>query len=264
MYKKLFAYFRINLAEAIQYNFRGFVWTWTDILPSIAVIYFWNKAFETQAIIKGQTRGDLIGYFIVSGIVLALLTSHPEFGLSENINKGAINHFLLRPMSVLRYYFMGEIAYKVNRLRFMIPSLFVLYLISLQVLSHPLKIFFSPLILFVLVNCFIIIFLIKFLIGLSAFWFSEIGWIASITETLTLLLAGILLPIYFFPSWFQTLSSWLPFQFFLYVPVQLILGRLDVSISNIILSQLIWMSVLFFLCQFVWKKGLKVYVAYGG
>ena len=66
------------------------------------------------------------------------------------------------------------------------------------------------------------------------------------------------------PTIVQDIAQYLPFQLFMYYPIQLILGKLTAAqiIQGFVVG-LVWLglSILFF--NFVWRRGVKQYSAVG-
>lgn len=77
-------------------------------------------------------------------------------------------------------------------------------------------------------------------------------------------LAGDTFPLDIFPAAAQTIFRFLPFPYFMFYPIQIYLGRLPTD--QIILTLIImiaWVVVLYKVSTSVFKKGLKIYGAYG-
>ncbi|MCB0118917.1 MAG: ABC-2 family transporter protein, partial [Anaerolineales bacterium] len=71
-------------------------------------------------------------------------------------------------------------------------------------------------------------------------------------------------PLPLMPKLIQDIAQYLPFQLFLYFPIQLILGKL--STDQIILGYVmagVWLVIAIVTFNWVWRQGVKQYSAVG-
>lgn len=257
--------FTIHLHNGLQYKINGFIYTIFDIIPPLISMFFWNKAFDTQTLVNGQTQNQLTTYFLLSAVISSLLIPHPEYELSQQINQGVFSRNLIKPIPIYRYWLWNELSYKWIRFIFTLPSFFVLVWIGFHLTGQPLPLSLSLLQLPLFISMFLVIFNIKFITGLAAVWFTEIRWIIGITELIGLLFSGAILPLDFFPQWYIRLSQFLPFQFFAYIPIKLVQGQIiGTQLTLTIISLVIWLITSFLISSIVLKKAIKSYTAYGG
>src|SRR2546428_76941 len=66
----------------------------------------------------------------------------------------------------------------------------------------------------------------RFLFNIVAFWILEARAVAGFATTIALFFSGSYVPLPFFPEWLQTITTWLPFNGLMNVPVQIFLGKL--------------------------------------
>ena len=105
-------------------------------------------------------------------------------------------------------------------------------------------------------------FLIYFTAGLVAFWFEQARSVIFTISVLSMLLSGAIIPIDLFPSWYQQVSSFLPFPYLVFYPIQAFLGTIS-SFVPVASIGLCWIVVLAGLCTLVWKRGLRHFEATG-
>ncbi|NMC35963.1 hypothetical protein GYA49_02860 [Candidatus Beckwithbacteria bacterium] len=263
--KKIWSLFKIYIQRFLQYRAEGFIWSLVDIVPALAMLFYWNEAFKSQALISGRTKEEILSYYFINAVVAVLIITHPEHDVAFNINKGRLSNFLVKPISYHIIPFTSQVAYKFNRALFALPMYAVVAFLLFQKFTIKLSLHISLGTVIILLLGFILIFLIKYSFGILAFWFSEIGWIIGLEDVLTVVFSGSILPLYMFPQWFQNISNFMPFQFYVYIPVQALLGTYD-SYQQLwfIVSQLVWILLLTLLVRYIWQKGLKKYAAYGG
>ena len=77
-------------------------------------------------------------------------------------------------------------------------------------------------------------------------------------------MSGSLLPLAFFPIWFQNVSQYLPFQFLVYVPIKIALGQVvGVEVVKLLLIQAGWLIALYVAMLFLWKAAIKKFTGVG-
>jgi ABC-2 type transport system permease protein len=78
------------------------------------------------------------------------------------------------------------------------------------------------------------------------------------------MLSGQFVPLQLMPPTIQAVAQFLPFQMFLFVPVEIILNHLppEVIVRDYAIS-LVWLVILHFLFRWVWREGIKRFSAVG-
>jgi len=243
------------------------IWLVWDVMPPIIMLLFWRAAFTYKTEIAGYTVTSMFVYYLLVMFIRSIVFTHPDETLQREIATGKIASFYLtRPANVLILKFFFELAYKVLRLAFLLPVVifFLLFypasLGNLNLLPINILYFF-----FFIAFTFVLSFLLKLIIGLSAFWFNEIGWLADLADFFVLLFGGTLFPLEFLPKSLYTFSLFLPFRFEVFVPTQIFLGRIkSIDIFGTFMVQLGWIVLFLFLAYWLWKRGIKIYSTYGG
>ncbi len=73
------------------------------------------------------------------------------------------------------------------------------------------------------------------------------------------------MPIDFFPEFLKPLVKLLPFQYMLYFPTTILIGRASLTeAQSIITTQLIWIVIMGAICTIMWGAGKKKLVIQGG
>lgn len=261
---KYFAIFRTGIIETLQYRASAFIWGLTDLIPPMAMFFYWLKAFESTDLIFGKTQNEIVSYYLITGLVVGLIVSHPEYNISTEINRGDLTNFLLKPFNFIKFQFINEIAYKLIRFLITLPVFIFYFLWVNSVNKIGLKVDTNVSTILILLLSYFLIYLIKVIIGMLAFYSTQIGWLIGLDELATYFFSGIIIPLYLFPHWAQNLSNILPFKFYAFVPIQALLGFYSYSEKfNLILTQLIWILVFYFLAKFLWRKGIRKYTGYG-
>jgi ABC-2 type transport system permease protein len=79
------------------------------------------------------------------------------------------------------------------------------------------------------------------------------------------LLSGVYAPLWFFPDWFVTLSTFMPFQATLSVPLSLYIGRIPLSdAAGQLAIQAAWVVILALFTRFLWHRAARRVISQGG
>jgi len=71
-------------------------------------------------------------------------------------------------------------------------------------------------------------------------------------------------PLQLMPPLIQRLAAYLPFQFYIYFPVSLILGRVPPeTMAWKFALGLVWLAVAYSLFRLIWREGLKRFSSVG-
>jgi len=181
----------------------------------------------------------------------------------QHVQQGTIIYWFLRPLAPQRYYCLRAVGdqlygslwfltgYAVSRLSGIVAppaskeagAMFLLSLVLGQIIFHY----------------------IVLLIDMMCFWaVNNQSGVLLVVFTQNLL-SGSYAPLWYFPDWFQKLSSALPFQYTLNTPFSVYVGRLSVSEAarqNVI--QVAWILMLAILARRLWKLAARQIVSQGG
>jgi ABC-2 type transport system permease protein len=111
----------------------------------------------------------------------------------------------------------------------------------------------------------VVLFLIQFMIATMGFWLEAIFGFRDIIVTIDSLFAGRMIPLSALPGLIATISQWLPFQFTLYVPVAIYMGKFSsAGLFGALGLEALWIAVLFGASRLLWRRGLVKYASQGG
>jgi ABC-2 type transport system permease protein len=111
----------------------------------------------------------------------------------------------------------------------------------------------------------VILYYLQQLIDLACFWTVVNFQLVIVYGILQNVLAGALVPLWFFPSWFISIDQWLPFQSTLNVPLSLYIGRIPVSgLGQNLAVQVLWIALLAIILTVVWRRAAARVTVLGG
>lgn len=155
---------------------------------------------------------------------------------------------------------MGELVFAVvvGVATFIICSLF-------WKLTLPTSLINFILCIFVMILGVPITFFIQMIVGTVGFYTNSIWGMQILRKATIQIFSGIIAPITLFPLWFQELSKWLPFKELIYTPVNIWLGNITINdIFFIIIKQIIWGIILYFIARAFFNHAVKNITINGG
>ncbi len=238
----------------------------TAIIPAILFLAIKYNLFSviyqsnSKQIIAGFTLEMMLSYQCWILIFSLLTSSYSERSLAEDIRLGRISSYLIYPFSFWKFHFASFLAFSILQLVISFFSIIVFALLGM-IQIEPIG-----LILFLSVSIFVSIlwFFLRFALGLIAFWLEETWTFRIILVTLVNLLSGAIFPIDMFPSAIQKILYLTPFPFMTYFPVKIGMGlATNTEIINCFIAVISWSLLSLLFCNFLWRRGLKLYTASG-
>ncbi len=261
IYRRLW---QINWAEQWQYRANLIMYLFYWLVSPIVYLAVWTTVAKEQGSVNGLTANDFVTYYMTLLIVDQLTSDITIHILAYKIQDGSLSAELMRPIHpILTNTLVNNLAFKALTFTVLIPIWLVLFLLfqpdfSSVTLQNIL----------ISIPAIILGFAINFLLGAAitciAFWTTRVYSLMEFYYALSLLFGGQFVPLGLMPPVIQQIALFLPFQLFLYFPIQIILGNLSPEvILRTFLTGLGWLVVAVLCFLFTWRNGLKRYSAVG-
>jgi ABC-2 type transport system permease protein len=115
------------------------------------------------------------------------------------------------------------------------------------------------------VLAYVIMTLLTLMLGMIAFWTTEISGLEMLYRLINQFFAGALVPVSLFPGAIRVIADVLPFQATTYTPVALYVGRLrGADALGAVGVQAVWVVLLIFASWAMWQRALHRVVVQGG
>lgn len=240
-----------------------------SLVPLLVKIYLWNTIFSSIASAGRENIGEydrdtMIAYQLWGAVFILFIEVRTTVeNVSTDIRHGRITRYLLFPISMFEIttcqYVGAVIVQGLGALVGVTTVLLVTDVLPVYPMSAN---FWAALGMVALASLFW--YLVHFIVGLMAFWLEELWTFFVLFQIGARFLAGNPIPIDLFPHWFQSASTFLPFQWIFYAPIRLVLDpepRPDLWLGLHVLGA--WCLGMYLLYRFVWSRGLKMYTAAG-
>jgi len=257
-------FWQVNWAEQWQYRANLLMYLMYWLVSPIVYLAVWTTVARSQGSVNGLTVNDFTTYYLILLIVDQLTSDITIHILAHKIQDGTLSNELVRPVHpILTNTLINNIAFKALTFIVLIPIWLVLVFLfrpDFSAVTLPNVLLAIPAV--------VIGFGTSFLFGAAvtslAFWTTRIYSLNEFYYALIVLFSGQFVPLQLMPNVIQKIAGYLPFQLFIYFPVQIIQGKLTtgVILQNFALGA-VWLVIAFGVFQLVWREGVKRFSAVG-
>lgn len=255
---------QVNWAEQWQYRANLLMYLLYWLVSPIIYLAVWTSIANAKGDVNGFTANDFITYYMTLLIVDQITSNIVIHTFGYKIQDGTLSGELIRPIHpMLTNALVNNIAFKALTIMGLIPVWIVLFFLfkpdfSQVALSGILVA--TP----VMILGFFISYLLSAAITALAFWTTRVYSIHEFYFALILLFSGQFVPLTLMPKLVQDIAQYLPFQLFIYFPIQVILGKLSpAQITQGYVMAGVWLVVALVLFNWIWRNGVKRYSAVG-
>lgn len=257
----------ISLINTLEYRLDFFFDLISKFFPAIIQFFMWTAIFQNSQneIIMNYTYNQMILYTIISIFVSTLLAVNIHWGIAQDIKNGTLSKYLVLPINYLFYKVFQFIGSKLSETFLvgvgMALIVFVFHVkgvVTINSLQIGLFVLIAVMALFLQ-------FLIYYCISGIAFWIGDCGGIFTVINVISLIISGSIFPLDIFGEPVVKISQLFPFYYITYFPTNVIIGK--ATGSEIVRSAFMigaWILIMAFCINFIWKKGMKRYIAAGG
>jgi ABC-2 type transport system permease protein len=263
---------RIALAERLAYRGDFALGTLMRFLPIVTQIFLWGAIFASLKASAGEDElanyrySDIIAYYLLT-MVSRAFSSMPGLasGIARQIRSGEIKKFLIQPIDLLGFLFMGRVAHKLAYYSVAIgPFALVFFLCRGFFSGFPGWETFAAFVISLLLS-FLLGFFLESCFGLAGFWFLEINSFLFVYMLFNFFLSGHMFPLDMLPEPWKTLVTYVPLQYLAYFPSAVWLQKVEgAALWQGIGIQAAWTLFFIVASRIMLWRGLRRYSAYGG
>ncbi len=257
-------YMRISFHKMLAYRVSYLIGVITYIIH-VSVYYFLYKALYHQShTINGYDLQQMVTYVAIGWISKSFYLNYIDRELTEEVKSGHVAMDLIKPIDFQLMCFARGLGQSLFRIVLFTPPIIIVTTCMFPISgpASPVHMFFFILSTFLSV---LIYSGINYTIGLLSIFFLSISGILYSKNMIIELLSGLLIPLDWFPLWFQKFSAFLPFQAIAFLPLKIYLGRLDGSgLVYAISLQFLWVIITMLIGRLVWKICQRQILIQGG
>jgi ABC-2 type transport system permease protein len=211
------------------------------------------------------SQQELLTYALMSSLLGSTAFVYSMHKISDEIVEGDLTNYLLRPIHYFGYWTSRLLA---ERALVFLGGILQTGLLIWLFSSASFFVQKNPIILLqtsiLYIGSLVLIQLFDFIGGTFSFWTNRGHGPRWLITIFIQFLSGSYLPLEALPGGIKTILSWTPFPSILFAPLQTYLGHTSTSLwITHVLTQWLWIGILFLLLRFLWQRGIKTYSAYG-
>jgi len=235
----------------------NFFFGWIRISVFIAL-------YQGHDSVNGMSLEAAISYVALTQAAISFLAVFGTFDVMQSVYAGEIGGELLRPTPYLSMAIAKQAGKSLSQLALRgIPILLVTTVAFGGVYPTSPGWILSTLTVALLAWC--ICHLWQLLANLSSFWFSNAIGFVKLAVLVSMFCSGFLMPLRLFPEWVQDLLWYTPFASTLNALTEVYCGlTTGWELVQLVLTQSVWVVVLFFAVIATYKAGLRRLVILGG
>ena len=227
-------------------------------------INLWDYIYnEPTELINGYSKNQMIWYVIITEIIWGATDGRRYCKkISNDVKSGNIAYMMNKPYSYISYAIsahLGETTVKTLIAMVVGFGMGIIFLKEIPILTLPeiLLVLVSG-ILAILINSLLVTF-----IGLFSFIIEDSNPIFWIYSKMILIL-GTIFPIEFFPGVFAQIIRYSPIYVTCYGPAKLFVNFSYSSAIEILISQIIYLAIVWAMCYALYRKGVRRLNVTGG
>ena len=178
----------IHFEDAIAERARSFVWFLIALINPLMLLLFWRGAILEKPEIYGTWNvPSIVSYYLLLIIAGSFLQVHIEEKIAyTDIQQGALANYLTRPFSYLVWNFFIELPYRVLQGSFGIAVFIIVALLFRNVIALSNDPVILVLASIVVLLGYLLSFVFKMIVGLSALWTTDFSGLTNFIEVVTL------------------------------------------------------------------------------
>lgn len=255
---------RVGFVNTLAYRLRYYTGIVTYFIYVSVYYFIWKAIYAPSASIAGFDFSQMLTYIAVGWIIRSFYFNNIDQEMAQQVMEGKLAMDLIKPVNIQLTYIAQALGESIFRLGLLTaPTAAILLLV--YPLRRPASLAHLAAFLASVALSFFIVGGINFAVGTLALRLKSILGLLRAKYFLLELFSGLLIPISFFPSFFEKAMAALPFQYISYVPVLLYLGRINgAGILRALSLQLFWVAVVLALGDALWQWSSRKITIQGG
>jgi ABC-2 type transport system permease protein len=245
----------------------------THMLATLVVgpVYFlvqysiWTAVYSTRDTIGGMDLAQMITYFGIVAVANYIVFDFADWNLQMLVRTGKFLTFLMRPLSHRYFALSQKVGHRALGFMLEFIPVYLVFWLVFGIRLMPANFVWASA---SLLLSFLMVFLINYCVGMTAFWLTNTGGIRGVFLIFRDMCAGVFVPLSFFPDWVQNVMFYLPFQFMIYVPVRVFIGKYELaghvlSIPHVVGLQAVAVGCMWLLSEIIWRLGIRRFTGVG-
>lgn len=250
--------FMVHMTEMMHFRLMAVVWFLVGAVNTVILLLYWLATLHAGN--AGTGIPAITSYYLLLLALASIGVCHHESNIAtQDVLKGHLSTYLLRPYPYLLIKFHQEIVWRLVMFAWAITALggIMLLRIPLFITSDPRRLLVALLSLMLGLG---VSFFLKSIIGLTAIWLTNIRGLMELASIAEIILSGFVVPLHFLPTTWRTLALLQPYASVIYTPVHMLIHEPSwAEVGQLLLQQVCWLVVLSLGAQWLFRTGVRHY-----
>ncbi len=231
----------------------------------LAQVFIWKAVYAGHDSISGFNLEQMLYYYGTASVIYYLIMDFADWNLQMLIRTGRFLTFALRPLSHRFFALAQKVGHRILGFIFEFVPVWLIFALVFRIPLIPARPFWAVL---SIALGFMMMFLVDYTVGTLAFWLTRTDGIRALFRFFRDVLAGVFIPLSFFPAVIQKVLFFLPFQFITYVPVRVFIGSyelagISLTLPQVVAAQAAAVLVMWGVSGLVFRLGIRRYTGVG-
>lgn len=262
MVRKYLTVFRVNWLNSLQYRAPTVIYILGYTLYIAVLLFLWTAVYREGGRIGTYQLPEMVTYYLLMFVINTVVISYVSWEIIDHIREGFFSHFLVKPVNYLAYWFTVNASGKLFESAVIGLVVAAFWLVVGPVVRLPddpgTYLWFAA----ALGLAVVLAFELEFCIGLIAFWLVQVRVFKYMLQYAVFFFAGTLLPLDVFPNVLSSVAGVLPFQYLVFVPIQIFLEKRPDPASDFLAAG-VWIAAFYLLARWGLTRGIARYEAVG-
>jgi ABC-2 type transport system permease protein len=213
--------------------------------------YIWMSVYGSRPALAGLEFEQTIRYFGVAALIGYLTMDFADWNLSMLVRTGKYLTFALRPVHHRFFALSQKLGHRALGFGLEFIPCILIFHFAFGVDMRPASL---PWALASVALAFLINFHFNYILGMTAFWLVRADGVRHVVSLVSAVFSGALIPLAFFPEWLRQAQFFLPFQYTVYVPAMVTIGRFT---PIIVAYQAVAALVIYALSECVYRQAMR-------
>ena len=255
---------RRSCAQSATYRWATFAGAFTNTVFGFLRVYVLLAVLDARPGLAGFSRTDAASYaFVTQGLLAALAFGYPE--IADRIRTGDVVVDLYRPVDLQVWMLAADLGRAAFHLVFRFVPPIAVGAIAFGIGAPPDALACAAFALSVVLGI-VTSFAYRFITALTGFWLLDTRGAWQIATMVAWFLAGLIVPLTFFPEPWRDVARLLPFAGMAQLPLELYLGQHPavLDVASVLGRQVAWAIALLVIGRWVAVRAMRKVVVQGG
>ena len=145
---------------------------------------------------------------------------------------------------------------------FYIPTVFGVYVLAYSITHETFHLSSLIAFFYLLIISSLMQLVLWTIVGMGAFWLEQTQGFSRLLMLVQDLFTGALIPLFMLPNIFKEINEYLPFQYFVFVPIDTLMNPKETTeILRHCIGSSLWLVAFLIIAYLIWNKGMKRYMS---